>query len=572
MAIHGRHQHLARSDPFKRILLSCAVFLLCSVQEANGATCYSRLSRNDFQRCQLITPALALHWSIASDNSTITFGVDIDVASSSNKWVAIGISEMGGMKGADIYILRQHENGTYYMQDSFSSDFATPIADASQDAILLTSPEPSASFTLFTFRRPLVTCDPNDNPIVMDARMPFIWAFGDSARSVSKHGMNDRGNAEVIFWDVTYSANLPPTPMDTKSIDIRMPNITIPPSETSYLCTHLELPSDKKYHAIKYEGIPMSNLVHHIIIYGCSSPPTPPAAFGDLYNCKSMDADCSEFTFSWVPGSPPNSLPAAAGIPFGTGQGAKRYFSMQVHYDNPSAITGRVDSSGIKIFYTEQLRPNDIGVLTLGSVRFSIPGNSPTPFVLPPNICPSACTRKFPGSVKGQTPVLDETTNTILPGDALITTCAYIPTLGVRSVPTTNGESTEEEMCFNFVQYYPKYDPVEFCIAIDALNLATCTSRAELTAAGLLRRNSSSPPLAQVITNLVASQNLVPATIPKFTPYKSVCNPSLQRSTNATIVPTIISTTRPSGASPNCRGFVSVSVGIVGLASLMMAA
>ena len=35
-----------------------------------------------------------------------------------------------------------------------------------------------------------------------------------------------------------------------KQLDILMPNVTIPAKETSYLCTHVQLPDDKKYHII----------------------------------------------------------------------------------------------------------------------------------------------------------------------------------------------------------------------------------------------------------------------------------------------------------------------------------
>lgn len=45
-----------------------------------------------------------------------------------------------------------------------------------------------------------------------------------------------------------------------------------------------------------------------------------------------------------------------------------------MQYNNPTAAKGLVDSSGFKLYYTRQLRPNDMGVLTLGSYDINVPG------------------------------------------------------------------------------------------------------------------------------------------------------------------------------------------------------
>ncbi|KAJ3140828.1 hypothetical protein HK101_003465 [Irineochytrium annulatum] len=52
-------------------------------------------------------------------------------------------------------------------------------------------------------------------------------------------------------------------------------------------------------------------------------------------------------------------------------------------------------------------------------------------------------------------PILAPTARTIMPGDTLITTCSYMPTLGVRTNATTFGEDSTDEMCFDFLFYYP---------------------------------------------------------------------------------------------------------------------
>jgi hypothetical protein len=44
-----------------------------------------------------------------------------------------------------------------------------------------------------------------------------------------------------------------PLPPNTFTMDLVMPNVTIPTAKTSYLCTHFKLPDDKKYHIIAQE-------------------------------------------------------------------------------------------------------------------------------------------------------------------------------------------------------------------------------------------------------------------------------------------------------------------------------
>jgi len=69
---------------------------------------------------------------------------------------------------------------------------------------------------------------------------------------------------------------------------------------------------------------------------------------------------------------------------------------LQIHYDNPSGEIDVDPGSGFRLTYTDQLRPYDVGVLTLGSVEIVIPPNSKSYHIK--NECPSECTSKFPGS------------------------------------------------------------------------------------------------------------------------------------------------------------------------------
>lgn len=49
----------------------------------------------------------------------------------------------------------------------------------------------------------------------------------------------------------------------------------------------------------------------------------------------------------------------------------------------------------------------------------------------------------------------------VLPGDALVTTCEY--NTMTSDVPIIGGEQTSDEMCLNFIQYYPATDNFSLC-------------------------------------------------------------------------------------------------------------
>lgn len=59
------------------------------------------------------------------------------------------------------------------------------------------------------------------------------------------------------------------------------------------------------------------------------------------------------------------------GVPIGTEEDPK-YIRMEIHYSNFQNKEGILDSSGIRIFYTPQLREHDAGVLMTGIFTFPI--------------------------------------------------------------------------------------------------------------------------------------------------------------------------------------------------------
>ena len=182
-------------------------------------------------------------------------------------------------------------------------------------------------------------------------------------------------------------------------------------------------------------------------------------------------------------------------MPIGEEFGGATYFMLETHYDNPAVDQDLVDTSGMRIFYTDDLREHDTGMILVGTeVNFL--------HVIPPfqkdfqtlGRCTSECTRKglppdgihlLSGVLHShlasrkmrlrhlrngrELPTIMEDNNydfnfqssrspkhevLIKPGDELLLECDY--ETSERPNPTFGGLSTREEMCLGFMLYYPR--------------------------------------------------------------------------------------------------------------------
>ena len=93
----------------------------------------------------------------------------------------------------------------------------------------------------------------------------------------------------------------------------------------------------------------------------------------------------------WAIGGGSNIWPEEAGFPIGEGTGGASHYFMEIHYDNYDGQEF-VDSSGLKMYYTPTLRPNDGGTMYTGSlVGIDIPAGEEA-FDLNAR-CPGQCTQ-----------------------------------------------------------------------------------------------------------------------------------------------------------------------------------
>ncbi|KAJ3107796.1 hypothetical protein HDU97_003144 [Phlyctochytrium planicorne] len=515
------------------LLLPLLLPLLLTVPSVNAASCFKNFNTSQFMYCQVISPIFALHWSISQNNSVITFGADWDIKANGT-FFGFGLSEFGGMRGADLTaVYMVDNNGAFNVTDYFSSDFTKPTIDESQDVLLVSPPSPiNGNFTTYILQRPLVTCDPKDIPIQKGILNPIVWATGVStlAKPLAYHGTAQRGNANIILypdpakpWQVSTTYSAP----GVQTMEVRMPNITINSSliSSSY-CTHFSVPADKKYHVVSYNGLLNATAnVHGINVYGCSGKP---AAFNDVYECFRMDELCDTLLYTWIPGSTAVHFPTAAGSAIGTGTNAFQYLSLQVRYNNPYQIPNIIDNSGMTLNYTAILRSNDIGVLTLGQEMFELPKNSSGNYIVSSK-CSAACTSKFPSSItlvlfQLYTHVSDDT-SVVNPGDVLVTTCGYRPTTGLLS-NVKFGEAPDQETCYNYIYYYPRMTNIDFCSDVGTTGI--CTTRTIYDKTFVASAGDSS-----TIIKSLGSANTVENPDVVASPYVATCTASYPKLTAA---------------------------------------
>ncbi len=241
-----------------------------------------------------------------------------------------------------------------------------------------------------------------------------------------------------------------------------------PASKEEYVCYGFDVTTTSKRHVIALApAIDNKAVVHHLLLYktaeAVSPTPTPCGGGGQ-----------GELVTGWAPGVGNLILPPEAGYP----EEGTTHYMMQIHYNNVSGTAVQNDASGYKLCTTETLRPNDAGVLAFGSVNFSIPARSTLAltcdytftsplihtFVAQPHMhlrgramstinTTTSNTIVDSPNFDFQTQYLHESKFDIKPGDVIRNTCTWA---NETDQPVTFGPTTEDEMCFDFVSYWPR--------------------------------------------------------------------------------------------------------------------
>jgi hypothetical protein len=244
-----------------------------------------------------------------------------------------------------------------------------------------------------------------------------------------------------------------------------------------YVCVGFEVNLSQKRHVIAAAPhVDNTKILHHILLFQ-----SPKAESSEPTSCAAFGSAAWKLIAGWAPGGDNLELPPQAGFPEEKGT---THWVMQLHYNNALNIPGAQDLSGFDLCTTEQLRQYDAGVLAFGSIKFSIPPRATyaisCDYTLPREFAnvkffnasahmhklgTAMTTHRHAGGAGGAPEkVLDVTpfdfenqagypaSNAVNPGDVIRTRCAW-------KNPTDKtvgfGEGTGDEMCFDFVGYYP---------------------------------------------------------------------------------------------------------------------
>ncbi|XP_047029740.1 uncharacterized protein LOC124637375 [Helicoverpa zea] len=449
-----------------------------------------------------------LKWRVDYSFRKIQFQIVISETAPSFHWFALGFSDRGKFNNSDVCVFWTDYKGKHHFEDMYGDDEGNLMRDPKQDCdAFYLDPETHS----LVFERFFDTCD-NDDYIIEEGTVHVVWAHGNDKLFTSK-GLcltctptTDHGFIRVrLFTPVGHQRV-----GDAYQLRITNKNLKVPGDDTTYWCHVVKLPefiTKKVHHIIQFQStITKGNegLVHHMEVFYCDTDPNKEVP---LYegNCFAPDRPeitktCSKVKAAWAMGAPPFTYPKEAGLPLG-GPKANKYLMLEVHYNNPELRKDWVDSSGIILHVTGQRRKYDAAIMELGleyTDKMAIPGRQKA-FPLTAYCIPQCTGVGLPSdgivvfgsqlhthltgvavwtrhSRQGvELPYLNKDLHysthfqeirilhrpvNVLPGDYLETTCIY--NTEDKDNATVGGHAITDEMCVNYMHYYPATE-LEVC-------------------------------------------------------------------------------------------------------------
>ncbi|CAF3583690.1 unnamed protein product [Rotaria socialis] len=369
------------------------------------------------------------------------------------------------------------------------------------------------------FNRPLDTCDEKQRNYIIDRGTTHLLTGSISRKDFQKiYLRHHRVKVDVDRMSLTLQhvqllksqIVLPPVSDGAPYLDYLNQDILIPDEETTYWCTRFELPSfimERPHHIIRFDGVisPQSQgIVHHMELFHCDVDPEIqiPAYNG---RCTSEQKpmgliSCRRVIGAWAYGAANFFYPEEAGGILG-GPKTSHFLVLEVHFNNPYLKKGIIDQSGIRLYYTPTLRKYDAGIMEVGleyNPKNSIPPDS-SAFRIS-GYCKSECTQVglqsngifvFASQLHTHLTGIETFTRIIKPngrivtlnldrhysphfqeirllpkpikierGDTILHTCIY--NTKMRTNMTFGGYGINDEMCVNYMHYYPR-SSLELC-------------------------------------------------------------------------------------------------------------
>eukprot|EP01084_Bolivina_argentea_P251686 422211_1 len=304
------------------------------------------------------------------DDEILEIGLEVE----STGWIGFGISDDTSMFGADIIMGWIDDDDTPYLQRRHVSlNQRNPVFDENLIDDLIASNQEDG-ITRFHFKRELFPCADEEDPFVKQIRIGttfIIFAYNnanpicvddDVVCSPLPHAMNSMGSQSINFFSGESSVVKMPDTYD--SFDFLMNNYSVPATDTTYHCKFIEIPQEitNKSHLIRIDPIIEQGneaAVHHIVLFWCQEFDIEYLGFEDDCNNFANMPDfagkhCeSDVMLSvWAVGGGIFYMPEHVGFPLS----GKIYTLLQIHYDNPNELDTIVDNSGVRLYWTEELR------------------------------------------------------------------------------------------------------------------------------------------------------------------------------------------------------------------------
>ncbi|MDB5219697.1 MAG: hypothetical protein JWO86_7624 [Myxococcaceae bacterium] len=258
------------------------------------------------------------------------------------------------------------------------------------------------------------------------------------------------------------------------------------------ICYGWESPHLSKRHITALApAIAASRQLHHVTLLQADEAvsPTPgPCSPAAMTTWRSL--------YGWAPGATGLELPPEAGLPEGPGI----HLVVQMHFVNPAHLAVE-DTSGFDLCTTEQLRPNDADVMAFGTTEITVPARGsrsvdcsiPVPadgatthlFAAFPHmhkLGTSIVTTVRPGGTGepvdlGSVPNWDYANQTWLPIDYVLRPGDVVESKCSWKNPSDHGvgygPTSDDEMCFSYVMYFPKIEVSTWNWSLPAL-YSTC--------------------------------------------------------------------------------------------------
>lgn len=457
---------------------------------------------------EILSPSLTLNWQVDYEGRTVHFEVEhaFNQGGSESDWIAIGFSDYGELAKADLCVAMMDWNGDLSMHDVNVDELTRVHLDQEQNCLDFQH-KLFGDGLVYGFSRSFDTCDPEDY-IIEDGTTHIIWAMGRGPIESVKGLSLDSALNGMLRTRLLKVPDVPELPADEQTLDF-FHEIEIPSDDTTYWCSVHRLPPEliQKHHVIQYEPIKSEgneHILHHMEVFHCDASPDEEFPLwqgpcGDDQAPQQLQK-CKKVLAAWAIGAGPFTYPENAGLAIG-GPDFNPYVMLEVHYNNEKMESGRFDHSGMRLHVTNQLRDYDAGIMELGLIytdRMAIPPQM-TEFPLSGHCLPSCTAEGFPdqgitvfGSqlhthgtgvrvatlhVRDGQQLTDLNRDNhysthfqeiralhdpmrVLPGDGLINRCWH--NTMTRTNVTLGGYGFRDEMCLNYIHYYPKIE-LEIC-------------------------------------------------------------------------------------------------------------